>query len=421
MSNNINIKRVAVIGAGVMGAQLAALFANIGIKSYLYDITTDISILGKNRLKIIKPPPLEQPEDIELIQACGLKEDIHKIKKVGWIIEAVPEKIEIKIEVFKKISPFINKRAILSSNTSGITLNELIKNLPENLKSRFLITHFFNPPRYMKLLEIVKNEQTSLETYNSLTSFCSSILNKGIVPAKDNPNFIGNRVGIFSLMSSIKLSIIKNIKIEEVDFLTGTICGRPKSATFRTADIIGLDTLESVAMTTYDKSKDDESIEVFKPPNIIKILIKNNYLGQKSNSGFYRKNDDGEIQVFNPEKNEYQHLKKLDLGMNQNILNNENISDRLNAIINLDNKYSDFLWHSISDMLLYCANRVPEITCEPINIDNAMKWGFGWQFGPFELWQMLGLDKTVKKMQEDKKNIPNWIKDKVLKKELTFF
>ena len=273
----------------------------------------------------------------------------------------------------------------------------------------------------MKLLEIVKNEQTSLETYNSLTSFCRSILNKGIVPAKDNPNFIGNRVGIFSLMSAIKLSIIKNIKIEEVDFLTGAICGRPKSATFRTADIIGLDTLESVAMTTHDKSKDDESIEVFKPPNIIKILIKNNYLGQKSNSGFYRKNDDGAIQVFNFEKNEYQHVQKLDLGMNQNILNNENISDRLNAIINLDNKYGDFLWHSISDMLLYCANRVPEITSEPINIDNAMKWGFGWQFGPFELWQMLGLEKTVKRMQKDKKNIPNWIRDKVLKKELTFF
>ena len=252
-SNNINIKSVAVIGAGVMGAQLAALFANKGIRSYLYDITTDTATLGKDRLKIIKPPPLEQPENIELIQACSLDKDIHKIKKVDWIIEAVPEKIEIKIEVFKKISPYIHKRAILSSNTSGITLNELIKNLPANLKSRFLITHFFNPPRYMKLLEIVKNEQTSLETYNSLTSFCRSILNKGIVPAKDNPNFIGNRVGIFSLMSAIKLSIIKNIKIEEVDFLTGVICGRPKSATFRTADIIGLDTLESVAMTTYEK------------------------------------------------------------------------------------------------------------------------------------------------------------------------
>ena len=420
-SNNINIKSIAVIGAGVMGAQLAALFANKGIRSYLYDITTDTATLGKDRLKIIKPPPLEQPENIELIQACSLDKDIHKIKKVDWIIEAVPEKIEIKIEVFKKISPYIHKRAILSSNTSGITLNELIKNLPANLKSRFLITHFFNPPRYMKLLEIVKNEQTSLETYNSLTSFCRSILNKGIVPAKDNPNFIGNRVGIFSLMSAIKLSIIKNIKIEEVDFLTGAICGRPKSATFRTADIIGLDTLESVAMTTYEKSKDDESIEVFKPPSIIKILIKNNYLGQKSNSGFYRKNDDGAIQVFNPEKNEYQHVQKLDLGINQNILNNENINDRLDAIINLDNKYGDFLWHSISDMLLYCANRVPEITSEPINIDNAMKWGFGWQFGPFELWQMLGLDKTVKRMQEDKKNIPNWIRDKVLKKELKFF
>ena len=216
-SNNINIKSVAVIGAGVMGAQLAALFANKGIRSYLYDITTDTATLGKDRLKIIKPPPLEQPENIELIQACGLDKDIHKIKKVDWIIEAVPEKIEIKIEVFKKISPYIHKRAILSSNTSGITLNELIKNLPENLKSRFMITHFFNPPRYMKLLEIVKNEQTPLEIYNSLASFCRSILNKGIVPAKDNPNFIGNRVGIFSLMSAIKLSIIKNIKIEEVD------------------------------------------------------------------------------------------------------------------------------------------------------------------------------------------------------------
>ena len=410
MSSDSTFERIAVLGAGIMGAQLAAVFANKGIKTYLFDISNELATNGKNSLKTLRPAPLESPENINLITPCSYKSDIEKITQADWVLEAVAENLDIKLKVYNTILPLLKKSAILTTNTSGLTLKELSQKFSLELKNRFMVSHFFNPPRYMHLLELIKGEETSLETYNTISNFGKNILGKGIVPAKDCPNFIGNRVGIFGLMSTINIALKMEIDIEIVDALTGSISGRPKSATFRTADIIGLDVLKNVAMTTYKKSTHDESIEMFKIPEVMETLIDNGSLGQKAKGGFYKKDNNGNILVFDLDNKKYRSMKKVDLGLNEEIILESNVSQQINALIKLDSKYGKFFWEVLSEMLLYCANRVDEISDSYKDIDNAMKWGFGWRFGPFEIWDMIGFSSSIERMKADKKNIPEWIK-----------
>ena len=410
MSSDSTFERIAVLGAGIMGAQLAAVFANKGIKTYLFDISNELATNGKNSLKTLRPAPLESPENINLITPCSYKSNIEKIAQADWVLEAVAENLDIKLKVYDAILPLLKKSAILTTNTSGLTLKELSQKFSLELKNRFMVSHFFNPPRYMHLLELIKGEETSLETYNTISNFGKNILGKGIVPAKDCPNFIGNRVGIFGLMSTINIALKMEIDIEIVDALTGSISGRPKSATFRTADIIGLDVLKSVAMTTYKKSTHDESIEMFKIPEVMEILIGKGNLGQKAKGGFYKKDNNGNILVFDLDNKKYRSMKKVDLGLNKESVQGSNVSQQINALINLDSKYGKFFWEILSEMLLYCANRAHEISDSYKEIDNAMKWGFGWRFGPFEIWDMIGFSSSIERMKADKKNIPEWIK-----------
>ncbi len=421
MEKNTKTLNVAVLGAGVMGAQLAALFANKGIKTYLFDITIELSSNGKDRLNTLKPAPLEKPEYIDLIIPCNYDSDIEKISQVDWILEAVAENLDIKLKVYKKLLPFLKDSAILTTNTSGITLKELSQNFSLELKKRFMISHFFNPPRYMRLLELIKGDETSLDTYNTISDIGKNILNKGIVPAKDTPNFIGNRIGIFGIMSTINIAIEMGINIETVDALTGPICGRPKSATFRTADIIGLDVLKNVAITTYEKSKQDESIEMFKIPKVMETLIKKGSLGQKAKTGFYKKDDNGTILVLDLDSRKYRAIEKIELGLDDNIIQNGDIGQQINALINLDSRKGEFFWEILSRILIYCANRIPEISESYKNIDNAMKWGFGWKFGPFEIWDMIGFSSSVSRMESNNKAIPNWIKEMKSKENPSFY
>ena len=409
MKTDLSIKYAAVLGAGVMGSQLSGLFANKGIKTYLFDISIKLASNGRERLETLKPAPLEKPENIDLIIPCSYDSDIEKISKADWVLEAVAENIDIKLNVYNRLLPFLKKSAILTTNTSGITLEELSQNFSLDLKNRFMVSHFFNPPRYMHLLELVSGDKTSTATYNIISDFGKNVLNKGIVPAKDTPNFIGNRVGVFGIMSTINIAMEMDINIETVDSLTGPICGRPKSATFRTADIIGLDVLKNVAMTTYQKSKQDESIEMFKIPKAMELLIEKGNLGQKTKSGFYRKDDKGNILVLDLDNSKYRPIEKIEIGLGDNIIQNEDINQQINALIKLDSKYGKFFWEILSRMLLYCANRVPEISDSYKDIDNAMKWGFGWKFGPFEIWDMIGLSSSVRRMESENKYIPKWI------------
>ena len=415
------IKKVAVLGSGVMGAQIAGHLANAGISSLLFDLKKSDVENSKESLKKLKPAPLYIPKNIELIHPCTYDEDIKKIKDADWVIEVVIEDLNIKNKVYDKVLPHLNKTAILSSNTSGIPLVQLTSSLPLDVKERFLITHFFNPPRYMHLLELIKGEFTSDKTYQLMVDFCGSVLGKGIVHAKDTPNFIGNRIGVYGLMVSIDLSLKHGLTIEEVDKLTGPISGRPKSATFRTADIVGLDTLKKVSLTTFDKAPIDEERDVFKIPDILETLIKTNRLGQKTGAGFYKKYEDRTIESIDLVSGEYKPMKKVLFDCFRVAKDQQSLSRKLIALCYGNDKGSKYFWEIMSKTLIYSANRIPEISDDIMNIDNAMKWGFGWEMGPFQSWDAIGLKRSVEKMHLDGKNVPKWIDEMIERGRNNFY
>ena len=403
-----NFEKVAVLGAGVMGAQIAGHLANAGIPSLLFDISQELADKGVDSLTKLKPAPLYKPKNATLLEACNYDEHLDKLEDVDWVIEAVAERLDIKHAVYKKIIPHLKSSVIMTSNTSGIPLNDLISVLPDELKSQFMITHFFNPPRYMRLLELVKGEQTSQNVYDSIATFGSDVLGKGIVHAKDTPNFIGNRVGVFGMMVTLKVAEEMGLTVEEVDKLTGTITGRPKSATFRTADVVGLDTLAHVAQTSFDRGEYDEERNVFTLPEILKTLIDDGRLGQKTKAGFYKKTKEGILSV-NLSTGEYQPQKLVRFDGFRLAKDRQSASEKIKAMAYSDDKAGKFFWEILARTLLYSANRVPEISDDIVNVDNAMKWGFGWELGPFETWDAIGVPESIARMKEEGKSIPNWV------------
>tara|TARA_B100000686_G_scaffold354862_1_gene467765 strand:+ start:7429 stop:9774 length:2346 start_codon:yes stop_codon:yes gene_type:complete len=407
------IEKVAVLGAGIMGSQIAGHLANAGIPSYLFDINEELVNKGKDTLTSLKPAPLYKPKNADLVTACTYEKNMEKIAEVDWVLEAVVEKLSIKESVYTNLLPHLKNNAILTSNTSGIPLADLSASLPDDLKKRFMITHFFNPPRYMQLLELVRGNQTSDETYKTMVEFGESVLGKGIVHAKDTPNFIGNRIGIHGMMTALNLAVEQGLRVEEVDKLTGTIAGRPKSATFRTADIVGLDTLKNVSLTTYEKATDDEERNIFQIPEILGKLVDSDRLGQKSKAGFYKKMDDQSIQSVDFKTGEYEPLIQVRFDCYRIAKDYQNLKDKLFTLIYGDDRGSKYFWEVISRSLIYSANRIPEISNDIINIDNAMKWGFGWELGPFEGWDAIGVKKSIERMKSEGKKVPDWVMNMV--------
>ena len=418
---NKKIKKVAVLGAGVMGAQIAGHLSNAGIPSFLFDVNKDLADKGKTSLTTLKPKPLYKPKNIDLVTSCTYDQDIKKINEVDWVLEAVVERLDIKDSIYQKLIPHLKETAIVTSNTSGIPLQELVKNLPSDLQKRFMITHFFNPPRYMQLLELVRGNETTDKTYNLMTEFGETVLGKGIVHAKDTPNFIGNRIGVYGIMTAINLAQKHGLTVEEVDKLTGPISGRPKSATFRTADVVGLDTLKNVSLTTYEKATEDEERDLFRIPSILEDLIKSNRLGQKTKSGFYKKNEDKSIYSLNLKTGDYNPMNQVRFDSFRVAKDRQNLPDKIRSLCFGDDKGSTYFWEITAKMLIYSANRIPEISDNILNIDNAMKWGFGWEAGPFEYWDMLGLEKTTNRMISEGKSIPSWIQKMLKSGRKTFY
>ena len=415
------IKKVAVLGAGVMGAQIAGHLGNAGIPSYLFDMNKELSEKGKSTLTSLKPKPLYKPKNVDLVTICTYDDDIEKISEVDWVIEVVVERLDIKETIYQKLLPHLKKKAILTSNTSGIPLHDLTKNLPDNVKERFMITHFFNPPRYMQLLELVRGKETTDETYETMMEFGESVLGKGIVHAKDTPNFIGNRIGVYGMMIAINLAQEHGLTVEEVDKLTGPISGRPKSATFRTADVVGLDTLKNVSLTTYDKAQEDEERDIFQIPAILESLIESDRLGQKTKAGFYKKNEDRSIHSVDLKTGEYSPMGQVRFDCFRIAKDRQRLSDKITALCFGDDRGSKYFWEITAKMLIYSANRVPEISDDILNIDNAMKWGFGWEAGPFETWDMLGIKKTIDRMKSEGKTVPQWVLDMLKSGRETFY
>jgi 3-hydroxyacyl-CoA dehydrogenase len=416
-----NIKKVAVLGAGVMGAQIAGHLANAGIPSYLFDINDELSKNGVDSLTSLKPAPLYKPKNAELVTPCTYDNDIIKIAEVDWVLEAVVERLDIKEQVYNNLLPHLKDTAILTSNTSGIPLTDLTSSLPDDVKQRFMITHFFNPPRYMQLLELVRGEQTSDETYKTMVEFGESVLGKGIVHAKDTPNFIGNRIGVYGMMATMNLAIKQGFTIEEIDKLTGTISGRPKSATFRTADVVGLDTMRHVSKTTYEKALDDEERDMFIIPDILNQLIDSGRLGQKTKAGFYKKNEDRSIHSVDFKTGEYTPQEKVRFDCFRIAKDRQKLPDKLKALCYGDDRGSKYFWEITAKTLIYSANRIPEISDDIVNIDNAMKWGFGWEKGPFESWDAIGVQKSVDRMKTEGKKVPSWILEMLESGRDTFY
>ena len=402
------IEKAAVLGAGVMGAQIAGHLANAGIHCLLYDINQELAEKGLETLTTLKPAPLFDKKNTKLITPCNYDEHLEKLQEADWVLEAVAEKIEIKHKVYENIIPHLKPTAILTSNTSGIPLADLIQVMPDELQSRFMITHFFNPPRYMYLLELVKGKHTSDDVYQAMADFGEDVLGKGIVHAKDTPNFIGNRIGVFSMSVTFHTAIQQGLTVEEVDKLTGTIVGRPKSATFRTADVVGLDTMVNVSKTTYEKVVDDEEREMFAIPDILQKLVDDGRLGQKTKAGFYKKTEDGILSV-DMKTGEYSPQKKVRFDGFRLAKDHTSTAGKIKALATSDDKAGKFFWENMARGLIYSANRIPEISDDIVNIDNAIKWGFGWELGPFESWDAIGVQTSVDRMQSEGRKVPQWV------------
>lgn len=402
------IEKVAVLGAGVMGAQIAGHLANAGIPSYLFDINQELADKGIESLSTLKPAPLYNPKNSRLITPCTYDDHLENIKEVDWIIEAVAERLDIKMSVFGKIRPYLNDHVIITSNTSGLPLADLAAAFPEDVQKRVMITHFFNPPRYMRLLELVKGEKTDDDIYNSIADFGRDVLGKGIVHAKDTPNFIGNRIGVYGLMVTMQTAIEMGLSVEEADKLTGTIAGRMKSATFRTADVVGLDTLAHVANTSYEFGENDEERDIFKTPDVLQGLLDKGRLGAKTKAGFYKKVDKA-ILSLDFATGEYSPQKQVRFDAYRLAKDHQKAGDKITALAYSDDKGGKFFWEILSRTLIYSANRIPEISDDIVNVDNAMKWGFGWEMGPFETWDAIGLERSVNRLQAEGKKVPEWI------------
>ena len=418
MSNNF--EKVAVLGAGVMGAQIAGHFANAGIKALLFDINQELAQKGVDGLTKQKPAPLYKPKNADLVSACNYDDHVEKLKDVDLVIEAVAERLDIKHAVYNNIVPHLKESVILTSNTSGIPLEDLTKVLPDNLKKRFMITHFFNPPRYMHLLELVKGPNTDDSVYNEISQLGQDTLGKGIVHAKDTPNFIGNRIGVYGMAVTMNTAIEHGLTVEEVDKLTGTVVGRPKSATFRTADVVGLDTMVNVSNTSYNNLHDDEEREQFKIPEFLQKLVEDGNLGAKTKAGFYKKTDEG-ILSLDLKTGEYGPQKKVRFDGFRIAKDRQLPDQKIKAMAYSDDKGGRFFWEVLSKSLIYSANRIPEISDDIINIDNAMKWGFGWDMGPFEVWDAIGVSESVSKMERDGKKVPKWVKEMLASGQSNFY
>jgi 3-hydroxyacyl-CoA dehydrogenase len=424
MTEKFNVKKAAILGAGVMGAQIAAHFANAGIPVVLFDLASD----GKDKNAIInksikmlgkaKPAPLGYKNVTQLIEPANYDTDLDKLKDVDLVIEAVVERMDIKKSLYDKIEDYIKPDAIFATNTSGLSINSLAEVFPEALKSKFCGVHFFNPPRYMHLVEIIPAKQTQQSVIDDLTEFLTSSLGKGVVTAKDTPNFIANRIGVFSIICTIYHGMKHNIPLETLDALTGTLIGRAKSATLRTADVVGLDTLNHTVNTMLNGLPDDPWNEHYHLPSWIKELIENGALGSKTRAGVYKK-EGRDIKIMDIKTKAYRIQNAQVDPEVLSILKNKNAEQRMQQLRESSSPQAQFLWSMYRDLFHYSAYHLEDIADNARDIDFAIRWGFGWKQGPFEIWQDAGWKNITSWINEDMKNgdtmiqkaLPSWVSE----------
>jgi 3-hydroxyacyl-CoA dehydrogenase len=439
------IKKVAVLGAGVMGATIAAHLANVGIPSIMLDIVPNkltaeeekkglnfqhpavrsrFAVTGKQNLLKARPAALAVPEFARLIEVGNFEDHLARLAEVDWIIEVVVENLKIKQELFKKVAAVRKPGTIVSSNTSGIPIQDICAGMGLEFKQHFLGAHFFNPPRYMRLLEIIPIPETLPEVVKFMADFGERVLGKGVVYAKDSPNFIANRVGIFGMLHLIKTMIEEGYSIEEVDAITGPAMGRPSSASFRTTDLVGLDTFAHVAKNLYENAPKDEMRETFKIPDFIQKMIEKNWLGNKTGQGFYKriKSATGkETLALDYKTLDYHPAQKIKYPSLDAAKAASGAANKIKALVSAEDRAGQFAWKVVSDSLLYAARRIPEIADDVYNVDNAMKWGFNWELGPFETWDAIGVEASVARMRKEGKTIPPLVEKLLAKEQKAFY
>lgn len=406
---SIKLKSVAVLGTGLMGGQIAAHLSNAGIDVLAFDIDQETAESGIKFAQEIKPAAFYNKDSCKLITPLNYNDHLSRLSECNWIIEAISERIDWKKDLYNKITEHISDDAVVTSNTSGLSLDELSEGMDENIKSRFFITHFFNPPRYMKLVEVIYSDSVNKDMLSGVIDILENRLGKGVVHAKDTPNFIANRIGVYGMMRVLEAARSMKLSVEDIDFFTGSLIGRPKSGTFRTADVVGLDTMVYVSKTAYDKCTDDESRDAFQTPDYIQKMIDNKWLGQKSGQGFYKKIKKGVIHSIDLDTLEYSPMNKKRYPGVRIAKEYSALEERIRHLIYSDDPSGKFTWDTASDTLIYSANRIPEISDEIFSIDRSMRWGFGWDKGPFEVWDVIGVEKSVSRMKEEGKRIPDWV------------
>lgn len=435
-----DIRKVAVLGSGVMGCAIACHLANCGIPALMLDIVLPLSDDDKakgiketdpahrNKLSAgalakalaAKQPmsPLYVNTNAQLVEVGNFTDDMHRIAECDWVVEVVLERMDIKKKVFAQVAEYWKPGMIVTSNTSGLPIKDMSADMPAEMKKHFFVTHFFNPVRHMKLLEFVLGEDTDPQIAASLAEFGEKVLGKGIVIGKDTPNFVANRIGVYGIMAVLKHMQDMDMRFDEIDAIAGPPMGRPKSAVFRTADLVGLDTFSHVSTTVYDMCQDDEQRDVFKVPDFMRKMVENGWLGNKSGQGFYKKEKvDGKKAFFilDYKTMEYIPSAKADFASVKKAKKVDGVGERIKTLVNGDDKAAEFAWKAVRDSVIYSCNRIPEIADDVVNIDNGMKWGFAWDMGPFETADAIGTKDMVKRIKADGLEVPK-ILDEAAKK-----
>lgn len=420
------LRRAVVLGAGVMGSAIAAHLANAGVPVLLLDIVPsalsdverrrDLSLnhpdvrnrlaaTGKDRALASQPAAFFTPQRAQLVDIGNIDDHLQRIADADWVIEAVVEDLQIKQELLARVEAHWKSGLIVSTNTSGLPVHQLVHDRSMSFRQHFLGTHFFNPPRYMKLLEIIPLAETDSEIVATVSQWGDRLLGKGIVYAHDRPNFIANRIGSYGFRKAVQMMLELGLSIEEVDELTGPVLGRPRSATFRTTDLVGLDTVIHVSENAYRFLPDDDERDIFIPPPLFQEMHKRGWLGEKTGSGFYKRVD-GEIYALDYTKMEYRPRRKVALPTAETAKLIDDPAKRLRTLTADSSPASQFVWRLLSSVLVYAAKRIPEITDDIVNVDRALRWGYAWDHGPFETWDLLGVTDTVKRLQAENHALP---------------
>ena len=440
------IKQVAILGSGIMGSRIAMHFANIGVKVLLLDIVpfelteaekkkglTKEDAVVRNRIvtesfrNALKsnPSPIYKKEYADRVTLGNFDDDLHKIAEVDWIMEVVVERLDIKKQVFDKVEKHRKPGTLISTNTSGIPIHLMLEGRSDDFKKHFCGTHFFNPPRYLRLLEIIPTPETDQAIVDFMMEYGDLFLGKTTVLAKDSPAFIANRIGVYSIMSLFHSVKEMGLTVEEVDKLTGPVLGRPKSATFRTSDVVGLDTLVHVANGLKEAVPNDEMNELFALPDFIEQMVSNDMLGSKSGKGFYKKvrKEDGssDILTLDLETLEYRDKKRAKFATLEQTKQVTDLKERIPMLVGGKDKAGDFYRKMFAGVFAYVSHRIPEISDDLFRIDDGMKAGFGWELGPFEYWDVIGVEKGLKLIEDEGLTVADWVKEMVASGRKSFY